>query len=178
MSKAASARVNQAQIEISLLKILSHPNICRMIDYFENKEFLFVCREFVAGETLSEHLNNQKEKDGYIDEFEMRTIFKTVVETIEFLHDMGVVVRNLNMDSFIVAETKTDTDSYYQPKMWDLSHMGIVYQGEKTTGQFGPEVYHAPEVVQGSPYDQKADTWAIGVILFTMIIGRLPFSNF
>jgi novel protein kinase C epsilon type len=88
---------------------------------------------------------------------------------VEFLHQHGILHRDLKLENVLVG-----SDGHCKIADFGLSKLGLFYHC-KTTTQCGTPVFMAPEIVKNLPYGQGADWWAVGVMLFQMLTGNLPF---
>jgi len=154
--------------EAALGRTLHHPNIVRIVDRGEVNGVPFFVMELVQGETLRQRLD----RDGRLDATFAARLTAQVAEALDYAHNKGVVHRDLK-PSNIMLEEPHDT-----AKVMDY---GIAraqrLDGLTTTGAFlGTPSYAAPETVDTGSQPQS-DVYSLGVILFEMLTGSLPFSG-
>lgn len=153
--------------EISIMRQLDCPSICRFIDFIETDTEYYLVMELLEGGTLD------KEYAMY-DEEEIRAYSYQVARALKHLHDNGVFHADLQLNN--VCKANRDRGCY-KVKVVDF---GISdYYGEaKHSGFFGNLYYAAPEMLNGNKYDGRGtDVWAFGVCLFRLCAGYKPFKN-
>lgn len=96
---------------------------------------------------------------------------------IEHLHDLGIVLRDLDASCILMNEgaRNNESDGVF-PRIQSLKKAIYLGIDEKTVGVFGNILYRAPEVIQGKQYDNKADVWSFGVIIFYLLTGKMVFD--
>jgi serine/threonine protein kinase len=144
--------------EIQMYRHAAHYGVVRMLDYFENKHKFYVVFEEMSKLTLSDYIKKFK----YIDEYRIKSVALKLGQTLEYLHDKGIVIRNLDANGILM----TDETESGAPRIFDLEQAKVIGVDEITRGLFGDIRYKSPEIVECKPYNQKADIWAYGVILF------------
>jgi calcium/calmodulin-dependent protein kinase I len=87
------------------------------------------------------------------------------------LHDLGIVHRDLKPENILCGENLDDI------KIADFGLSKITMPNEKMDAAYGTLSYVAPEVLSRSGYDKEVDLWSVGVILFLIVYGRLPFDG-
>lgn len=156
--------------EIDIMKLCRHKNIVRLLDHFENSEFIFIVMEYLAGGDLGNY--SKKKKYTYSEE-EVAMIIYQITVGIDYLHQYGVVHRDLKPDNIMLA------------KPGDISHIKIMDFGlskimgpqEKVADGFGTLSFVAPEVLIRKPYNKEVDIWSIGITLYYILTGTLPFDD-
>ncbi|CCF57768.1 hypothetical protein KAFR_0D01220 [Kazachstania africana CBS 2517] len=146
-----------------------HDNITQIMDFFEDDDYYYIELES-HGETGSIDLFDLIELKTNMTEFEAKLIFKQIVSGIKYLHDQGIVHRDIKDENVIV-------DSNGFVKLIDFGSAAYT-----KTGPFevfvGTIDYAAPEILGGNPYKGKPqDIWALGVLLYTLIYKENPFYN-
>ncbi len=154
--------------ELKLARKISHRNVCRMFDLGRAEGTTFITMEFVPGEDLKSFIHRAKQ----LNIGTAISIARQVCEGLEEAHRLGVVHRDLKPGNIMIDK---DGDA----KIMDfgiarsLSGRGITGAGV----MIGTPEYMSPEQVEGKEVDQKSDIYSLGVILFEMVTGRLPFSG-
>jgi serine/threonine protein kinase len=161
--------VDQIKAEIRLLQSVSHFNIIHLLDYFESANFMYMCYEQSKGCTLDELIKNNYFKG---NETSMREFIFKIAIGLDYLHEHGIVLRNLSPRSLHLT-----TKGQGVPRIAKLNKAVILGPGEYTFGHHVEDEYQAPEVVQNKAYNHKADTWAFGVLLFQLVTKKLPFRE-
>jgi len=154
--------------ELKLARKISHRNVCRMFDLGRAEGTTFITMEFVPGEDLKSFIHRSKQ----LSIGTAISIAKHVCEGLEEAHRLGVIHRDLKPGNIMIDK---DGDA----KIMDfgiarsLSGRGITGAGV----MIGTPEYMSPEQVEGKEVDQKSDIYSLGVILFEMVTGRLPFAG-
>lgn len=158
--------------EIQIMATLSkepQENILSLLDFFEDDDYYYI-ETPVHGETGSIDLFDLIEFKTNMTEFEAKLIFKQVVSGLKYLHDQGIVHRDIKDENIIV-------DSQGFVKIIDFGSAAYVKSGPFDVF-VGTIDYAAPEVLGGNPYAGKPqDIWAIGILLYTIVFKENPFYN-
>ena len=158
------------QIEIGILKLCHHPNIVRLLDHLENTDYIYIVTEFIEGGTLGQYF---KKKKFNFSERQAMNIMSQLASGVNYLHQYGIVHRDLKPDNIMI----TQQNEYGVIKIMDFGLSKIVSPHEKMVEGYGTLSYVAPEVLLRTPYNKEVDIWSMGVILFYMLSGRLPFRG-
>lgn len=159
--------VSNITLEIEIMSRLSgHPNVVDLKAVYEEENYVHLVMELCAGGELF----HQLEKCGKFSEGEARVIFKQLMQVLMYCHDKGVVHRDLKPENILLA-TK---DCSSPIKLADFGLATYINPGQKLHGTVGSPFYIAPEVLAGG-YNQAADVWSAGVILYILLSGRPPF---
>jgi tRNA A-37 threonylcarbamoyl transferase component Bud32 len=175
LSAMESAR-ERFKLEAQAVCRLDHPNIARVTDFGQARDGrMYLVMELVDGESLATIL----ERTPVLPP--SRALFYTVqlLRGLRHAHDNGVVHRDLKPDNVVVATR----DGEELPKILDFGIAKIINQpteGRAITqvgSVFGTPRYMSPEQAAGEPVDHRADIYALGVILYQLLSGRLPFDG-
>ena len=158
------------RIEIGILKLCHHPNIVRLLDHLENEDYIFIVTEFIEGVTLHKYF---KQKKVVFTESEACTIIYQIAKGIKYLHKYGIVHRDLKPENIMISK-QNGADII---KIMDFGLSKIVSPQEKLVDGYGTLSYVSPEVLLRTPYNKEVDIWSLGVILFYMLCGHLPFKG-
>jgi len=164
-SEAEKARfIHEAQAAAAL----NHPNICTIYEIDEAEGHLFIAMEFVEGQSLKEKIEARPLK---LDE--ALNIAVQVAEGLQAAHEKKITHRDIKPANVMIT-TKD------QAKIMDFGLAKLagrtVITKEGTT--VGTVAYMSPEQARGEEVDQRTDIWALGVVLYEMITGQLPFKGF
>ena len=152
--------------ELKLARKISHRNVCRMFDLGRAEGTTFITMEFVPGEDLKSFIHRSKQ----LSIGTAISIAKQVCEGLEEAHRLGVVHRDLKPGNIMIDK---DGDA----KIMDFG-IARSLSGRGITGTgvlIGTPEYMSPEQVEGKDVDQRSDLYSLGVILYEMVTGRLPF---
>ena len=158
------------RIEIGILKLCHHPNIVRLLDHLENNNYIFIVMEYIEGGTLRQYFKKRKFN---FSERQATNIMSQIVSGIKYLHQYGIVHRDLKPDNIMI----TQQNDFGIIKIMDFGLSKIVSPQEKMVDGYGSLSYVAPEILLRTPYNKEVDIWSIGVILFYMLCGHLPFRG-
>ena len=154
--------------EIEVLKALDHPNIIKLFDCYQDKSYYYMVEEYCSGGDLFDYI--QKEK--FFIERKAGTIFNQLLSAVNHLHKKRIVHRDLKPENIVLIESK-NKDVYI--KLIDFG-TSITIKGKNLTQELGTIYYIAPEVFMNN-YNEKADIWSCGIILYTMLCGHPPFCG-
>lgn len=153
--------------EIAVLKLVDHPSIIKMEGIYESKNYIYIVMEMLSGGELFERLIGRPR----LTEVEAAKLIKPLLEAVAYLHDLGIVHRDLKPENILCGETLEEV------KIADFGLSKMVLPKEKLEGACGTLSYVAPEVLTQQGYGVPADVWSLGVILFLVICGKLPFDG-
>ncbi|KAL1883403.1 hypothetical protein VTK73DRAFT_8970 [Phialemonium thermophilum] len=154
--------------EVAILKLIQHPNIVRLYDIWENRSEIYLVLEYVEKGDLFEFINWQ----GRLREEEAIFYFRQMMSAIQYCHSLNICHRDLKPENILLT-------SDGQVKIADF---GMAALHQSPTHQLrtacGSPHYAAPELLKQRMYKgESADIWSMGVILFAMLAGRLPFDE-
>jgi eukaryotic-like serine/threonine-protein kinase len=152
---------NEARIQASL----QHPNIATLYDFCEVGGQPCIIMEYVDGQTLSDLLAR-----GPLASSDTAYVFEKIVEAVEYIHRHGIIHRDIKSNNIKLS-------SAGQVKLLDFGiAKGQMSPGLTEVGSvIGTLHYLAPELVRGGVADARGDIWALGVLLYEMATGRVPF---
>ncbi|KAF0982136.1 hypothetical protein FDP41_011997 [Naegleria fowleri] len=161
----------QLKREIAIMKIMKHPNIVKLKEVLQTENNMYVIMELVTGGELFDRIVAAEK----FDEITARRYFHQLVSAVEYCHNQGIAHRDLKPENLLL-------DSTDRLKITDFGLSSIVpnklgkSQLLKTT--CGTPNYVSPEVIKEKGYDGFiSDIWSLGVILYVMLTGRLPFDD-
>ncbi|KAL6865027.1 hypothetical protein ACP4OV_016178 [Aristida adscensionis] len=161
--------MEQIRREISVMKLVRHPNIVQLFEVMATKSKIYFVLEYVKGGELF-----NKIAKGKLREDAARKYFQQLVSAVDFCHSRGVYHRDLKPENLLVDENgNLKISDFGLSALADSRHQdGLLH----TT--CGTPAYVAPEVISRKGYDgAKVDTWSCGVILFVLMAGYLPFQD-
>ncbi|MCH8961152.1 MAG: protein kinase, partial [Bacteroidetes bacterium] len=146
---------------------LNHPNICTIHEIDEAEGQTFIAMEFVEGETLA-----QKIKQGPLKLNAVIDMAVQVAAGLQAAHERGIVHRDVKSSNVMVTDRAL-------VKIVDFGLAKVAAQTPltKTGSTLGTVAYMSPEQARGEAVDQRTDLWSLGVVLYEMIVGRLPFPG-
>ncbi|XP_017874886.1 PREDICTED: mucin-5AC isoform X3 [Drosophila arizonae] len=166
----AEADLVRIRREVQIMSSVQHPNIIHIYEVFENREKMVLVMEFAAGGELYDYLSERK----VLSEEEARRIFRQVATAVYYCHKHKICHRDLKLENILL-------DEHGNAKIADFG-LSNVFDDQRLLGTFcGSPLYASPEIVEGTPYQgPEVDCWSLGVLLYTLVYGSMPFdgSNF
>jgi calcium-dependent protein kinase len=151
--------------EIMLLKDLDHPNIVKIIEYFESSNSLFIVMELIEGKPLIEYIvSNMKS----LSQATIAAVLTQIMSALAYLHSRSIVHRDIKSENVL-----------FNGKVATLVDFGLSRHLKKKRGfeeVEGTTLYMAPEVIKSSG-TEKSDIWACGVIFYILVSGSFPFQG-
>lgn len=152
--------------EVMILTNLKHRNIIRLFEVFDVGKAIMLSMEYAGGGEL----HGYWEQKGRLKERETCQIFHQIVAGVEFCHRLKVIHRDLKLENILLDEKGTI-------KIADFGLSNSIKFGQKLGTNCGTPSYSSPEQVRGEDYvGGAADIWSLGVILYTLLVGFLPFE--
>jgi serine/threonine protein kinase/Ca2+-binding EF-hand superfamily protein len=153
--------------EIAVLKLVNHPNIIRLEGLYESKAHIYIVMEMLKGGELFERIVGRPR----FTELEAAKLLRPLLDALAYLHDLGIVHRDLKPENILCGEELEDL------KIADFGLSKMTLPKEKMDAACGTLSYVAPEVLTMQGYGKEADLWSVGVILFLLLCGKLPFDG-
>ena len=166
--KKKSVDKNEFINELEVLKTVDHPNIIKLFDCYYDRNFYYMVVEYCSGGDLFDYIKKEK----CFNEKKAKIIFKQLLSAINHLHKKNIVHRDLKPENIVFIKTK-DNDIFI--KLIDFG-ASITFKGKNLSQELGTIYYIAPEVFMNN-YNEKADIWSCGIILYTMLCGHPPFCG-
>ncbi len=160
--------IERFQNELKFARKISHRNVCRMYDLNKEAGSYYITMEFVSGEDLKRFIR----RSGRLTTTKGIDIAKQICEGLDEAHRLGVVHRDLKPGNIMI-----DNDG--NARIMDFGIARSV-EGKGITGagvMIGTPEYMSPEQVEGKDIDRRSDIYSLGVILYEMLTGRVPFEG-
>lgn len=156
--------------EIAIHRALDHDKVVKFYDYFEDSDYVYIILELCPNQTLNEFMRKRPSKR--LSEPEAMFYAYDLIMALKYLHRRKVLHRDLKLGNLFL-------DADVRLKVGDFGLAAqLEHDGEKKRTICGTPNYIAPEILEGKHgHSYEVDIWSLGVILYTMIIGRPPFET-
>ncbi|XP_039712675.1 maternal embryonic leucine zipper kinase isoform X2 [Pteropus medius] len=166
---ALGSDLPRIKMEIEALKNLKHQHICQLYHVLETANKIFMVLEYCPGGELFDYIISQDR----LSEEETRVVFRQIVSAVAYVHSQGYAHRDLKPENLLF-------DEYHQLKLIDFG-LCAKPKGNKDYHLqtcCGSLAYAAPELIQGKSYlGSEADVWSMGILLYVLMCGFLPFDD-
>ena len=153
--------------EVKILTSLKHKYICPILDVFIDDNYYYIVMELMAGGDVFERIGLLERYDEEI----ARNLCKKLLEAIQHCHERNIAHGDMKPNN-ILSKSKTDCASAV---ISDFGFAKYVFAPNCLTQNCGTPFFLAPEVIGDKPHDMKADMWSVGVIIYCVLSGNLPF---
>jgi serine/threonine protein kinase len=161
----------EAELQIhQLISSFHHPNIVELYEVVEDTHRIYMIMELANGGDLVTLI----EQKGKLTEDEAKPLFKQIVSAVQFLHSHNITHRDIKAENFLISK---DSNGIVL-KLSDFGLSAFMDQDKYFSTPCGSPCYAAPEVVNKQPYrGREVDVWSMGILLYTILCGRFPFSH-
>lgn len=158
--------LNRIRREIKIMSSLRHPHVVNINEVFENKDRIILVMDCADGGELYDYINNN-----HLTERDARRIFRQIVSAIHYCHQNGIVHRDLKLENILL-------DNENNAKIADFGLSNYFSHNDMLKTYCGSPLYASPEIVNGQPYHgPEVDCWSLGVVLYTLVYGTMPFDG-
>jgi aurora kinase len=154
--------------EIEIMYKIHHPNVVRLFSHFEDDNYCYFIMEFVQKGNIYSLISQDKTKR--LSNHLIANLMKDVISAVYFLHKMNppIIHRDIKPENVLLAEGNV-------AKLTDFGWSNYMQDDEKRTTVCGTPIYLAPEIIDETGHDEKVDVWCIGILLFELSTGNIPF---
>ncbi|GHJ88687.1 hypothetical protein NliqN6_5089 [Naganishia liquefaciens] len=153
--------------EVSIMKLLNHPNLMKLYDVYERQGHFYIALEFIAQGELFDYINAKR----YLETNEASFFYQQLINGLQYLHSFGICHRDLKPENLLLDDDLT-------LKIADFGMASFQAEDEWLRTSCGSPHYASPEIISGSYYHgAMVDVWSSGVILYALLVGRLPFDD-
>ncbi|VDM54108.1 unnamed protein product [Angiostrongylus costaricensis] len=163
--------MHQVKREIEIQYHLKHPNILRLKGYFHDQQRVYIILEFAEGGEL----HSRMKKKGKLDEHEAAKYVRQLADALSYCHAKRVIHRDIKPENILLDKNRNLKARYNTCLIADFGWAVVSAHSRRET-ICGTLDYLPPEMINGDTYDHTVDNWAIGVLLFEMLVGRPPFE--
>ena len=158
-------RINR---EIEILRNIYHPNVCQMYETYTTIHNYYLIMEYVPGGDLFDYISEKS----FLPENQACYFFRQLISAMEYLSSLGVTHRDIKPENILLNE------DYTQIKLIDFGLSNYAENGEFLQSSCGSPCYASPEMLSGKPYSGlETDIWSAGIVLYSMLVGGLPFDD-
>jgi len=153
--------------EILAMRTINHPNVVKLYEVFESNSHLLMVLEYARGGDLLHYVKDR----GRLSEDEARGLFRQIVEAVRACHIRNIIHRDVKLDNVLLDKQCT------RAILCDFGVCRSIKRGEMIREHCGTPAYLAPEIIANMDYDgYYVDFWSLGVLLYAMVTGTLPFK--
>jgi len=155
------------QREVQIMKKVSHNNILKLHEIYEDETRVFIVMELVSGSELFDRIVDK----GFYNEKYSKNIVRQILSAVAYLHEQGIAHRDLKPENLLCSGEGDDE----VVKIADFGLSKIFNEEDKLVTSCGTPGYVAPEVLLCESYDKGVDMWGIGIITYVLLAGYPPF---
>ena len=160
--------IERIQREIEILRYIHHPNICQMYETYTTIHNYYLMMEYVEGGDLFDYIS----ENSYLSERKACYFFRQLISAMEYLSSLSIVHRDIKPENILLNSDHT------QIKLIDFGLSNYNEKGELLQSSCGSPCYASPEMLSGKPYcGLETDIWSAGIVLYSMLVGGLPFDD-
>ena len=160
--------IERIRREIHILSILRHPNIVQLYETITNDNNIYIVMEYVEGKDLFQYIYSVH----HLTEFKASQLFRQLISCLEYIHKLGIVHRDIKPENILLNKNKNIL------KLVDFGLSNTYEKDELIRTACGSPCYAAPEMISGKDYEGfYSDLWSCGVVLYCMLVGKLPFDD-
>ena len=155
---------------------LDHPGIVKVFDFGQAQGLLYIVMEFIPGDNVRQMLKDLKAADRWIALPEAVQLVRQVCLALYYAHQQGILHRDIKPDNIMLKPGEAD-GLPYRPVITDLGLAKLVEGGLLTQDgmSMGTPSYMSPEQAMGEKSDARSDVYSLGILLYELAAGRLPF---
>lgn len=166
--------------EARAIAMLDHPNIVKVFSFHAEQGLLYLIMEYVATGSLRGYLNRMYRESKFVSLLEAVALIRQIASALDYAHQQGMVHRDIKPDN-VLLKLATSTgigDTTFNALLTDF---GLVKMAENAILQtqgghpMGTLPYMSPEQIKGEEVDGRTDLYALGVMMYELIVGKLPF---
>ena len=162
------ADIERIKREIHILSILRHPNIVQLYETITSENNIYIIMEYVEGKDLFQYIYSMQ----HLTEYKSSQLFRQLISCLEYIHKLGIVHRDIKPENILLTKNKKNI------KLVDFGLSNTYEEGELIKTACGSPCYAAPEMISGKEYEGfYSDLWSSGVVLYCMLVGKLPFDD-
>ena len=156
--------------EVEVMYKIHHPNVIKLYSHFEDNNFCYFIMEYIAKGNMFGLIPTDKKKR--ISTQLVANLIKDIISAVYFLHNMSppIIHRDIKPENVLLADN-------FVAKLTDFGWSNYIQEDQKRTTVCGTPKYLAPEIIKEQGHDERVDIWCIGVLLFELTTGTVPFPG-
>ena len=156
--------------EIEVMYKIHHPNVVKLFGHFEDNNYCYFIMEYIEKGNIYNLIPHDGKKK--LNTKIVASLIKDVISAVYYLHHMKPIIihRDIKPENVLLGEGLVS-------KLTDFGWSNYMQEDEKRKTVCGTPIYLAPEIIKEERHDEKVDIWCIGVLLFELITGNVPFQG-
>ena len=156
--------------EVEVMYKIHHPNVVKLFGHFEDNNYCYFIMEYISKGNMFGLIPTDKKKR--ISTQIVASLMKDIISAVYFLHNMNppIIHRDIKPENVLLTEK-------LEAKLTDFGWSNYIQEDEKRTTVCGTPIYLAPEIIKEQGHDERVDIWCIGVLLFELATGGVPFPG-
>ena len=156
--------------EVEVMYKIHHPNVVKLYGHFEDKNYCYFLMEYISKGNIYGLIPQDKKKR--LNAQVVASLMKGVISAVYFFHNMNppIIHRDIKPENVLLSEKM-------EAKLTDFGWSNYMEEDQKRNTVCGTPIYLAPEIIKEKGHDEKVDIWCIGVLLFELITGSVPFQG-
>lgn len=179
-----SSLLARFQREAKVVAGLRHPNIVQIFDFDTIDGHPFIVMEYLAGSSLAVYLRQLHDAGGRLPYSQVTRLLAALASALDYAHRQGVIHRDVKPGNVLLhakseeIQINTDLPEDAEPILTDFGLVRIAHSASQTTSGAvtGTPAYMSPEQASGNPVDSRTDVYSLGIVLYEMLAGRVPFE--
>ena len=177
--------LDRFQREAKAVAGLRHHNIVQVFDFDTYEGHPYIVMEYLKGPSLSSYLLSLHKNELKLSFEQIGQVLKSIVAGLDYAHGQGIIHRDIKPANIILHSKNRDftensmLTKHVEPVITDFGLARIVHSGQQTASGLvsGTPSYMSPEQARGSKVDHRTDIYSLGVVLYELIAGRVPFEG-
>jgi serine/threonine protein kinase len=172
------------QREARVVAMLRHPNIVQVFDYDTMDGHPYLVMEFIPGLSLSSYLRSLHSRNERLELSQVGSLLSPIASALQYAHESGIIHRDVKPGNILLTSRSAPIDANrplpadVQPVLTDFGLVRFLNSSRQTTtGTIaGTPAYMSPEQARGEVTDERTDIYSLGIVLYEMLAGRVPFD--
>jgi calcium-dependent protein kinase len=169
----ASVKETILKQEVEILKLVDHPNVVKLYEVFEDRDYLHLVFELCSGGSFRDYVRSW----GPLKEGIAVKVMTQLMQAVSYLHSRHIVHRDVKPANCLLVEPSIgQVESNSRLKLCDFGFSCVIRPGQMLKARVGTAAFVAPEVLRRQ-YDERCDVWSSGITMYSIICGYGPFRG-